>query len=388
MNKVAVVGGGLVGACAAYHLIRHGTRVTWIDATRPGQATSAGAGILPPDDHFAPKAALGPLLRAARNYYPQLCELLAQDGVSNDFYKIVGCAQVARNETEAAAIPSLVRTLEQRRQAGFGHIGQVVALNGSDARRLIPDLGEDTVAACYAPGAARVQGRLLLEALRKALRRRGVRILNGTAVPQIASDRIDSLSVGSEVVRPDQVLLAAGSWSGDFARALGITTTVSPQRGQLLQLRLPSCTTPSCAPTVLSFDFNYAVWLPEGQLLAGATRDPVNGYDASPTASGVLQLLNQTLLLLPGLANCQFEQVRVGLRPITQDGLPLLGALDGLRDTFIATGHGSYGLETGPLSGALVAQQILGEQPSICLDAFSNRRFSVTPTVAHAPTAP
>lgn len=375
MSNVAVIGGGLVGASAAYHLIRHGAQVTWIDAAHRGQATAAGAGILPPDDHFAPKAALNPLLLAARNYYPRLCAFLLDDGQPNDFYEVVGSLQAARTPTEASTIGPLVKTLQRRREEGFGHIGDVTQLTGKEARKLVPALSENTLSACYAPAAARVSGHRLLARLRASLIRRGVKIVTGVAKPKVFNSRIETLEVGSETIRPDRVLLATGCWSGDFAQSLGIATTVQPERGQLLQLRVPRSEQTCRMPTVLSFQFNYVLWLPDGQVLAGATREPDAAFDATATVRGVAHLLGQTLDLVPGLGTYHFERVRVGLRPITRDGLPLLGAIDGLRDAFIATGHGSFGLETGPISGALVAQQLLGEGSAVPLDAFSNRRF-------------
>ena len=68
MLEVTVIGGGLVGASAAYRLLERGARVTVVDRCDLGQATAAGAGILPPLDHFASARGLLPLIRAAREF--------------------------------------------------------------------------------------------------------------------------------------------------------------------------------------------------------------------------------------------------------------------------------------------------------------------------------
>ena len=100
MVDVAVIGGGLVGASLAYALVRQGARVTVIDRQDVGQATAAGAGILPPLDHFSGVPALLPLLRAARRHYPELMAHLAEDGETDTGYAVVGALQVATSESE------------------------------------------------------------------------------------------------------------------------------------------------------------------------------------------------------------------------------------------------------------------------------------------------
>lgn len=378
MLEVAVIGGGIVGASAAYHLVRHGARVTLVDSVSPGRATIAGAGILPPDDHFAQSPELLPLLRAARTYYPHLRDLLKEDDQLNDFYSRCGALQVARTEAEAARVPALVRQLQQRRATGFDHIGDVQQLTGEEARQLVPALAPDVLSASFAPESARVSGQALLARLRKTLAQRGVRLLQGQARPRVCGGRVDSIEVGGETLRPDRTLISAGCWSGALARELGTRVAVRPQRGQLVHLVKPADPGAQAWPTVLSFKFHYALFLPKGRVISGATREDTSQFACEPTASGVHGLLERTFQLLPGLATAHFDGVRVGLRPVTGDGLPVLGELHGLRDAYIATGHGSYGLETGPVSGALVAQLMLEQRPDVNLQAFSNRRFQST----------
>src|SRR5688572_27132934 len=95
MSKVAIIGGGLVGTSVAYRLLLQGADVTLVDRADVGQATAAGAGILPPLDHFIGIDAVLPLVAAARVYYPELMSMLAEDGERDTGYEIVGALHVA-----------------------------------------------------------------------------------------------------------------------------------------------------------------------------------------------------------------------------------------------------------------------------------------------------
>ena len=80
---------------------------------------------------------------------------------------------------------------------------------------------------------------------------------------------------------------------------------------------------------------------------------------------------------MPGLAGATVREVRVGLRPASVDDLPMLGALPGVPNVYVATGHGANGLLLGPVSGAAVADLVLGRSLTLDLDLtpFSPARF-------------
>ncbi len=98
------------------------------------------------------------------------------------------------------------------------------------------------------------------------------------------------------------------------------------------------------------------------------------------TAGGVYDVLRETLRVLPGLASATMREVRVGLRPVSVDDAPILGALPGVApggpDVFVATGHGANGLLLGPVSGALVADLVCGKDPALDLTPFGADRFA------------
>ena len=376
MSKVAIIGGGLVGTSVAYRLLQQGAEVTLVDRADVGQATAAGAGILPPLDHFIGVDAVLPLVAAARAYYPELMSALAEEGERDTGYQIVGALHVALDAAERGRLRGVAQACEQRRDSGFGHIGAVTVLDGDGARRLFPLLSHAVLGAVHSAGAARVDGRRLLAALRRSVAQRGGRWLEGSAELLVVGERVTGVRVGAQRVGADAVVVAAGAWSSVLAEQLGVPLGVRPQRGQLIHLELPGAAT-GAWPIVTGFASSYLLSFPNARVVAGATREDAAGYDGRVTAAGVHGVLDSALRLAPGLAQASVSELRVGFRPLSTDGKPVLGACPGFANLYFATGHGGYGLEVGPYSGALVADLVLGRTPAVDLAPFSVERFGV-----------
>lgn len=374
MPRVAVIGAGLVGASVAYRLLELGAEVLQLDREHDGRATAAAAGILPPLDTFIGVNAVLPLLARARAFYPELVTSLARAGEPGVGYDVVGALQVATNEEEMTRLAELVRECEQRRDEGFAHIGAVTRLEGAQARSLFPLLGPAVLGAVHCSGAARIDGRRLLAALQARVRALGGKLRRGSASVWSASGRVAGVRVDDEAIGADAVVIAAGAWSTLALGELGVDLRVRPQRGQLLHLDVPGQSTGHW-PVVLGFDHQYLLAFPGGRVVAGATREDGVGYDCRPTAGGVRAVLDQALHLAPGLRAATLLETRVGFRPVSEDRRPLLGALRGYPNLFIATGHAGYGLEVGPYSGALVAGLVLGLPPALDMTPFEPGRF-------------
>jgi D-amino-acid dehydrogenase len=374
MPKVAIIGGGLVGASVAHRLLELGARVIMIDRDHAGQATAAGAGILPPLDHFIGIDAMLPLLGRARAYYPELVGALAREGEQDVGYDVMGALHVATDDEELTRLAALANECEQRREAGFAHIGAVTRLEPAQARSLFPLLGPSVLGAVHCAGAARIDGRRLLAALRARVLARGGELRHGSAALWIRGGRVLGASVDGEGVGADAVVVAGGAWSSLALAPLGIELPVWPQRGQLVHLDVPGHATGRW-PVVLGFAHQYLIAFPESRVVAGATREDGVGYDHRATAGGVRAVLDEALRLAPALRSATLLETRVGFRPVSADRRPVLGALPGHPNLFVATGHAGYGLEVGPYSGALLAELIAGQAPSLDLRPFAPGRF-------------
>jgi D-amino-acid dehydrogenase len=374
MDSVIVIGGGIVGASAAYHLARCGVHVTLIDQAQPGQATAAGAGIIAPGTSFKPPAAFFPLAFRAVAHYEELLAHLADDGESNTGYETVGLLHVAITEEEAARLPILLQLFEERRAAGVKNLDELRLLDAQEARALFPALGT-VQGAIHVAGAARLDGRLMRDALRGAAQFRGARIVvtNHEATLVREDKRVTQVLADGQTFSADSVILAAGAWSGQFAETLGITLPVYPQRGQILHLQGP--VEASHWPIVVGFHSHYLLTFSDGRVVAGATREEHAGFDVRVTASGGREVLSEALRIAPGLADTTLHEIRIGLRPASPDGLPILGSVPQVENVFLATGHGASGLQLGPYSGALVADLALGHRPDLDLTPFAVDRF-------------
>ena len=93
------------------------------------------------------------------------------------------------------------------------------------------------------------------------------------------------------------------------------------------------------------------------------------GYDRSVTAEGVSGLLNAATEVLPALAQAQLQSTWAGLRPGTQDGLPLLGRTD-VEGLWLATGHHRNGVLLAPVTAEVMGQVVCAEAPSVDLTPF------------------
>lgn len=373
MGGVIVIGGGVVGSAATYHLARAGHPVTLIDRADDGQATAAGAGILSPGTGALGVGPMLPLAAEAARFYPELVAALAEDGEPDTGFAICGGLFVATDDAQAERLPDHLRAIESRRAAGLGNIGEVALLDGRAARRLFPALG-DLPGAIHLTGVGRVDGRKLRDALRRAAGRRGAQIVAGDGAIVTSGGRATGVRVGEREFPADAVIVAGGAWSNALGDALGLRLPVYPQRGQILHLDLPG--TPTAAwPVITGSHSHYLLAFPEHRVVAGATREHDSGYDYRMTAGGVHEALGEALRVAPGLAGATLREVRIGLRPASPDGLPILGRLPGLANAYIATGHGPSGLTLGPYSGAAMADLARGEPIAISLDAFAVERF-------------
>jgi D-amino-acid dehydrogenase len=373
MNDVVVIGGGIVGASAAYAAARAGASVTLIDREDPGYATAAGAGIIAPATSLREETPVRALMDESVGFYEELLHRLRDDGETETGYAVVGAIVVAVKDDEVGRLEGIAHAAEQRRDAGTTHIGNVRLVDGAQARALFPPLG-DFPAALHVAGSARVDGRLIRGALRRAAARRSARIVSGEAQLAIEHGRVVGADVSDERIAADAVILAGGAWSGNALHRFGIDIPVYPQRGQILHMEMPDTETAGW-PIVLGFHSHYILTFPTNRVVAGATREHDAGFDPRVTVAGINEVTAEALRIAPGLSRAGFREIRVGLRPASPDGVPILGAVPGVDGLYLATGHGPSGLQLGPYSGTLVADLALGRDVSIDLHPFRADRF-------------
>ncbi|MBP1988360.1 NAD(P)/FAD-dependent oxidoreductase [Halolamina salifodinae] len=386
-TDVAVVGGGIVGTATAFHLAERGVETLLIDDGREGSATAAGAGIISPptssrradDDWFA-------FAVEAAAHYPKLIRRLEDQGIDDHSYLETDLLSVALTEQEA-------RTLENDRERAERRDADVEAISPEAAKAAFPALA-DVEKALRFPGAARVDGATLTSGIRRAAKRSGLATLDGVVEEIVVEDgAVEGVAVDptgrtsrqqqrtpgeTERIDANQVVVAGGAWSSGFGEDLNLSLPVGPTRGQIVHLDAGESDVfddTADLPIVGSVADNYMVPWDDDRIVVGATREADAGFDARTTASGVHEVLHSGLRLAPGLDDATLHEVRVGLRPGSPDGLPMLGPVPDVAGAYVATGHGPTGLTLGPYSGEVIAQLIEGEAPAVDLSAFDPARF-------------
>lgn len=380
-ERVVVIGGGVVGASAAYHLAKDGVAVTLVDRHDAGQATAAGAGIIAPGTSLRPLPAFYPFAARAVAYYPDLIAALAEAGAPSAGYEVVGELFLAFGDDELARLDDVQKVMEQRRAEGMPNLGDIRRVSPEEARRRFPALGEDVSGAIDVPGAARVDGGKLRDALLDGAKKHGAEILAGNAEPVHERGQVGAVNVGDDHIPCSGIILAGGAWSDTLTDALGTSIAVAPQRGQIAHLTMAGTDT-SRWPILGGFGDQYILTFGPDRVVAGATRETGSGYDVRMTAAGLYSVLGEALRVAPGLAPATLKEVRIGLRPLSADGLPFIGRLPGHANVVVATGHGPSGLQLGPYSGLLAALLVTGQDVPVDLTPFAPDR--AVPAAARA----
>jgi D-amino-acid dehydrogenase len=360
--RVVVIGGGIFGASVAYHLARAGADTVLVDAELEGRATAAGAGIINPwsgrragDPHrFA-------LANASARYYPQLIQALAEDGEADTSYRRVGAMLVSADAAELDGAEPDVRALA----AQAPEAGPVRRLSAQQARELFPPLRAD-LQAIHIAGGARVDGRKLAGALRRAAVRHGLQQRRGMAGLVVSGGRVGGVLVGGETIAADRVVVTAGAWAPELMPSV----PVEPQRGQIIHLQLAGTDT-SAWPVISPFADHYMLAFDDSRVVVGATRETGSGFDHRLTAGGVAHVLNNALGIAPGLGTATLLETRIGFRPMIASDRPILGPAPGVDGLFVGNGLGPSGLTLGPMAGKLLAHAVLSQATALDLAPYA-----------------
>ena len=369
MTRVMVVGGGIVGASAALRLADSGHEVTLVDRHDAGHATAAGAGIIAPGTSTRSLPAFYPFAADAVRYYPRLVARLAELEAGDTRYEVVGKLFVATNDEELEHLPAIQQMMEQRRREGMPNLGETRQISAQEAREMFPALG-NVAGAIHIPEAARVDGGSIRDAMLKAARSLGATMLAGDARLLQASDDGAVVEVDGMTWPVDRVIVAAGAWTNTILESTGTVIPVAPQKGQIMHIGMGETGT-SRWPIVGTSGDQYILTFGPNRVVCGATRETGSGYDLRTTPGGLQSVTNAALRVAPGLADGTVEEVRVGLRPLSDDGLPFIDRVEGHRAVIVAAGHGPSGLQLGPWSGVIAAELATDQAPSSDVTPFA-----------------
>jgi D-amino-acid dehydrogenase len=377
MYDALVIGGGIVGMATAYHLVGAGANTLLIDRADSGRATDAGAGILSPETNSRDPDSWFNFAVEAVTYYPTLIQQLQADQEHDTGYARCGMLTVAVSADEREPFEQAQRLILARQERrGLPSADELYVVSASEAQQMFPALTTVVYGAIYYRDAARVDGRLLNRALQEAAIHRGLTIKHASVDRLIIENHaVTGVIADGGTLLAGKTAIAGGAWSQAFGAQLGVEIPVAPQRGQIIHLGLPGTDT-SGWPIINAFRGHYMVPWPDSRVVVGATRETGSGFHPHTTAAGIHEVLGEALRVAPGLAQGEIRDIRVGLRPLTIDTMPVLGTVPGVQDIFLVTGHGPTGLTLGPYSGKVVAEMILGRESTADIAAFHVSRFA------------
>jgi len=371
-EQTIIVGGGIIGGSIAFELARRGRRVLLLDRQQPGlEASWAAAGMLAPtpDPHDAPQ--LIPLARASFERYPGFIQAVEESSGRRVCFEQVPAFHVVFGENAARMRAGIERMLGQ-----MGIPGEFLEV--AEALRLEPQLNPAATAVLRLPGEARVDNRLLTEAVLLAAERNGAESRSGVPVStvEVEGGRCTGVRANGERIPAQTVVIAAGCYSNQIGGVECYAPT-QPIRGQMLALRPPAepgQKEGTFVRHVLRSEKGYVVPREDGRIVVGSTLENV-GYEKRVTPEGIQQLLNAALELVPALSHAPVAETWSGLRPDTPDHLPSLGPTD-VPGLMMATGHFRNGILLAPITAHLLRAWILCEKLPVPAEAFNPLRFT------------
>ena len=366
--EVIIIGAGVIGAACAFELATAGAAVTVFDLRAVGQgASQASAGVLAPyiEGHEAgPLRSLG---HRSLGLYDDFIQRLMQASGRAVQYTRGGTLEIALEADHA-------ENLRRSAQALAGEGVRAQWLEASELHEVEPLAATGALGALLIHSHGFVAVPDLTDALATAAMQAGARFALDARVVSVSPSDNGRLVVHTEngPSYADRVVVAAGSWAGQI-RIAGVADTINvkPIRGQLLHLAWP--TAQPLRHVLWGTECYIVPWL-NGRVLIGATVEDV-GFDERATAAGVRDLLETGCALVPQLWQASFEGVRVGLRPATADGLPVIGGSAVLPGLIYATGHYRNGVLLTPLTALLVKALVFDGGDDEALEVVRPSRF-------------
>jgi D-amino-acid dehydrogenase len=408
---VLVIGGGIVGVCAAHSLVTRGVRTTllergeicsgashgnggWIFPSesapipRPGAIRQSLPWLLDPESPFSiqPRAnfalmrwlwdfrracnakAMHESFGLRRALSLASLERVAEFSEKLDFdfgFKQRGLTLVFRTAKAMREIQHDVDLLQA--DGGSAHWLSVEAL-----RERVPGLAPDLAGGLDFPEDAHITPGDFVRGLAAESARLGAAIETHTEVLGIEWARrkpVKVLTTRGEF-EADEVILAAGAWTPELTGGLGIRVPVEAAKGYSITVEKPE----DYPDLPLLIEGKIFV-TPMGQHLRFGGTLELAGLDMRLNRRRLDAIARTTRAYLPGIPHKPTIEIWRGLRPLTPDDLPILGRPAGTSGLILATGHGMSGISQGPISGELVAQLATGETPAVDLAPFSPDRF-------------
>ena len=414
-SDVLVVGGGPVGACAAQALAADGASVTLIEKEAeicpPVSGAHANCGLLVPS-YVTPLAAPGALgqglrwmldstspfyiaprpsgallrwlwlyraaatsararaaatvLRALHTASADLHDELARDGGERWLYRRDGVVQAYE---ERATMEEAEKDAETQRVMGV----RADVLSPADVRASFPGLRGELAGALFFPDDGHMDPALFTRAVADKAAAAGAEVRRGVeaiALEPAGAGAVKVVTTRGDFIA-DQVVLAAGAWTPALTKGLGLALPIEPAKGYSVDVARPA----DFPELPLYLGDAHCILTPLGDALRLGSTLELSGWDMTIRRARVAGLRRAAQRVMGIPEDAPVRQIWRGPRPVTPDGLPVVGRVPRRERVILATGHCMLGLSLAPVTGKLVAELAGGRPPSVDLDPLSPDRF-------------
>ena len=414
---VLVMGAGVVGVSTAYFLLKAGHRVTVLDRQPvAGNETSFANGGQVSVSHTSPWAGPGVPWQLLKWVGRQDAPLLLHPRFDPALFSwglkfLANCSKTAfeRNQRKNLRLAQISRFLLSviRDETGIqyhqqsGGILQIFRNNdellaASRASRQIIDLGcemrtldvdacldiepalearrDELAGGIFSPGDESGDAHLFCTELADYCAARGADFRYGAEIEQLGVERgqVTGVATNQGFISADAYVLSLAAYGARLVKPFGIKLPIYPTKGY-------SVTVPTGghngAPSVsITDEDNKLVFTRLGERMRVAGTAEFAGFDTSLNERRARSILEKARYQFPSAGNFDEATFWTGLRPMTPDGLPLIGTT-ALQNLYLNTGHGTLGWTLGAGSGKAIADVISGSPTDLDLQDFSLQRF-------------
>ncbi|CAL0313452.1 unnamed protein product [Lupinus luteus] len=367
-KRVLVCGGGVIGVCTAYFLAKKGAAVTLIEKSDVACAASGKAGGFLALD-WCDGGPMESLARTSFNLHRSLSQQL--NGPESYGYRPLTTLSLTITEPNTTTtLPSSSATLPSWVDAPARDIKTIGTFETT--AQVHPQLFTKTL-------------------INNAVAHYGVKVVIGKLERlEVVGDRVESVVLeGGRVMESDAVVLAMGPWCSKLELLSSIFRVYGIKAHSIvLEPREANAITPhalflSYYPSKRGNPLDPEVYpRPTGEVyICGMSAeeevpDDPEGIMGDPESIGMLKRVAKTVSSHLGEGEARVKAEQACFLPCTDDGVPVIGEIPGVKGCYVATGHNCWGILNGPATGAAMAELVIDGHSSIVdLEKFSPARF-------------
>ena len=362
---MVIVGGGVMGTSAAFHLAEAGVDVVLLErGTLGGGSTSRAAGGVRAQFSDALNVQLAQRSLAAFRDFGR------RPGSEIDLHSVGYLFVLSRGRDVEAFAASVALQNE------YGVPSRM--LSADDARAVCPLLaGEDILAAAFSPEDGYVTPEAVVAGYASGARALGADLRTGCEVHaiEVQGGAISAVQTSAGAIRTSTVICAAGAWSAACGAMAGVVLPVTPLRRQILFTEAMSGL-PDRLP--MTIDFTSSMYFHrEGPGLLVGMSDPgeTPGFSVQSTDDWIPGLVEIAARRAPRIADAGIRGGWAGLYEMTPDHNAIIGESPGVSRFLYATGFSGHGFLQGPAVGEILRDLVLGREPFVDVSPLAVERF-------------